>query len=207
MADLNSYLEQLQDFDINEVDWDRIGVWPVAVKIALCIVLIIVLFVACHFFIIKDKNIQLESAQNKEVSLKKSFETKAFEAANLERYRKQMEEMSVILEALISRLPSSIEVPGLLEDIDDKAVEARLDINGIIPQSEVPTEFYIELPISINVTGGYHEFGAFVSGIAGMPRIVTLHDFSISGGGKGNNSELLTMNIVAKTYRYKSQEN
>ncbi|VUD40720.1 hypothetical protein TDB9533_00338 [Thalassocella blandensis] len=206
MADLNSYIEQLQDFDINEVDWDRIGVWPVPVKIILCIILVIVMFVACHFLIIKDKNIQLESEQNKETTLRRSFETKAFEAANLERYRKQMEEMSVILEALISRLPSSIEVPGLLEDIDDKAVESRLAINGIIPQSEVPTEFYIELPIKINVTGGYHEFGAFVSGIAGMPRIVTLHDFTISGS-KGSNSDLLTMDIIAKTYRYKTQEN
>lgn len=206
MADLNSYLEQLQDFDINEVDWERIGVWPVPVKIALCIVIVIVMFVACHFLIIKDKNIQLDSVRNKEVTLKQSFEAKAFEAANLDRYRKQMEEMSVILEALISRLPSSIEVPGLLEDIDDKAVDSRLDINGIIPQSEVPTEFYIELPIRVSVTGGYHEFGAFVSGIAGMPRIVTLHDFTISGG-KGASSDLLTMEIVAKTYRYKSQEN
>ncbi len=205
MADINQYVEQLQNFDINDVDWDRIGVWPVPVKIALCLVVVIAIFVGCHFAIVKDKNIQLRSEQSKELELKKSFESKAFEAANLDRYRKQMEEMSGILNALISRLPSSIEVPDLLEDIDDKALEARLTINGIKPEAEVPTEFHIELPIKISVSGGYHEFGAFVSGIAGMPRIVTLHNFTIRKDGK-EESDLLTMLITAKTYRYKSQE-
>lgn len=209
MADLNKYVEQIQSFDFNEIDWERIGVWPAPIKIILCVLLVVAMLVGCHFLMIKDRTLTLESEQRKEVTLKKSFEEKAYEAANLDRYRQQMEEMSVILEALISRLPSSIEVPGLLEDIDDKALEARLDINGITPQNAVPTEFYIELPIKINVTGGYHEFGAFVSGIAGMPRIVTLHDFSISGrkGGGAANTDLLNMEITAKTYRYKSQEN
>ena len=203
MADLNQYIEQLQNFDINDVDWERIGVWPAPIKIILCIVAVIVILVGCHFLIVKDKNQQLEVEKGQEAQLRRSFETKAYEAANLDRYRKQMQEMSGTLEALVSRLPSTIELPGLIEDIDDKINEARLDMDSITPQQEVPTEFHIERPIKINVTGGYHEFGAFVSGIAGMPRIVTLHNFSIKRKTEGN---LLEMEIMAKTYRYKAQE-
>ena len=203
MADLNKYIEQLQNFDVNDIDWDRIGVWPLPAKIFVCLLAVFVILFACHFFIVKDKNAQLDAAKNKENSLRSSFETKAYEAANLDRYRQQMEEMAGTFNALVSRLPSNIEVPGLLEDIDDKAMEARLDINSINPQQEVQTEFHIELPINISVTGGYHEFGAFVSGIAGMPRIVTLHDFTI---GRNQREGLLDMRITAKTYRYKNQE-
>lgn len=204
MADLNKYVEQLQNFDVNDIDWERIGVWPVPARIFVCLLAAGVILFGCHFFFVKEKNSELESAKNKEVQLRKSFESKAYEAANLERYRQQMQEMSGTLNVLVSRLPSNIEVPGLLEDIDDKAVEARLDIEGIKPEKEVQTEFHIELPIKINVTGGYHEFGAFVSGIAGMPRIVTLHDFSIKRDREQGSS--LSMEIIAKTYRYKSQE-
>lgn len=204
MADLNKYVEQLRNFDINEVDWDKIGVWPAPVKIILCILSAVVILVGCHFLIVKDKNLELERARLSEKDLRKSFEAKAYEAANLDRYRKQMEEMSGTLEALVSRLPGSIEVPALLDDLDDKGLEARLEIETITPQKEVSTEFYIELPILIKVSGGYHEFGAFVSGVAGMPRIVTLHDFSIS---RAANEGMLKMDITAKTYRYKSQEN
>lgn len=204
MADLNQYIEQLQNFDINDVDWDRIGTWPLPAKIFVCIAAVIVIFVACHFLIVKEKNMQLEVSKNKESELRRSFETKAYEAANLERYRAQMREMSGTLQALVSRLPSSIEMPGLLDDLEDKAIEARLDIEAIKPQSEMSTDFYIELPLKINVTGGYHEFGAFVSGIAGMPRIVTLHDFTVER--HRDESGLLKMDILAKTYRYKPQE-
>ncbi|MFL0810374.1 MAG: type 4a pilus biogenesis protein PilO [Agarilytica sp.] len=204
MADLNQYIEQLQNFDINDVDWDRIGTWPAPAKILVCVVAVVVILVACHFLIVKDKNAELGVAKNREVELRKSFETKAYEAANLERYRAQMREMAGTLQALVSRLPSSIEMPGLLDDLEDKAIESRLEIEAIKPQSEVSTDFYIELPLEINVTGGYHEFGAFVSGIAGMPRIVTLHDFTVVR--EKQESGMLKMDITAKTYRYKPQE-
>ena len=94
-------------------------------------------------------------------------------------------------------------MPGLLEDIDEKGVGSRLVIDSITLQPEKPAEFYVELPIDIKVTGGYHEFGSFVSGIAGMPRIVTLHNFSISR--KKDSSSALVMEIQAKTYRYRNQ--
>ncbi|TVZ40571.1 type IV pilus assembly protein PilO [Alteromonadaceae bacterium 2753L.S.0a.02] len=209
MADLNKMMEQLQNFDINDVDWDRVGVWPVAVRIILSALAATAIIVAGYFFMVKEKNRELEVVKQKEVTLKQSFEQKAYEAANLDRYRAQMKEMEESFGALVSRLPTDTEVPGLLEDIDDKGVESRLSIDSIALQDEVSTEFHIELPIKIKVSGGYHEFGAFVSGIAGMPRIVTLHDFQIvkSNPGKGAASNSpLNMDIIAKTYRYKSQE-
>lgn len=204
MADLNKYMEQLQSFDVNDIDWDRIGVWPLPARIFLFLVAGVALVFACHFFIVKEKNEQLSSVERQEVTLYKSFESKAFEATNLERYRLQMVEMEQTFGTLVSRLPSDTEVPGLLEDIDDKGVESRLDIEKIELQAEKSTEFHIELPIKIIVKGGYHEFGTFVSGIAGMPRIVTLHDFKVGAAGK--DSGQLTMEIIAKTYRYKGRE-
>jgi len=209
MADLNKYIEDLQNLDLSDIDWDRVGVWPLPVKAFLCLVAAGLIIFAGYFFIVKDKKEELAMAERKEVQLKKSFEQKAFEAANLDEYRQQMEEMEQTFGALVSRLPTDTEVPGLLEDIDDKGVESRLTIKSIALQKERATEFHIELPIKIVVTGGYHEFGAFVSGVAGMPRIVTLHDFKIDKTGqKGpiSNSEL-KMEILAKTYRYKSQGN
>ncbi|WP_045857377.1 type IV pilus inner membrane component PilO [Teredinibacter purpureus] len=209
MADMNQLIEQLQGFDINDVDWDRVGVWPVAVRVLLCFFAAAAIVVAGYFLVVQEKNHELDIAKNKEVQLKTSFETKAFEAANLDRYRQQMLEMKESFGTLVSRLPTDTEVPGLLEDIDNKGVESRLSIQSIALQNEVSTEFYIELPIKINVSGGYHEFGAFVSGVAGMPRIVTLHNFRISkpssSSGAGLTNSTLTMEIIAKTYRYKSQ--
>ena len=200
MADIREYIEQLQDLDFNEIDWERIGVWPLPARVFLIVLAVIAIFVACHFVIVKDKLSQLEFAQEKEQTLRKSFQDKAFDAANLERYRVQMIEMDKSFGALISRLPSDTEVPDLLEDIDDKGVESRLTIDTIDLQSEIASEFYIELPIQINVSGGYHEFGTFISGVAGMPRIVTLHDFAIQE--KSGQAGLLNMTITAKTYRY-----
>ena len=204
MADINEYVEKLREFDFNDIDWDRVGVWPLPGRILLFVLAIIAIFTACHFLIVSEKNTQLKTAKAKETTLRKSFETKAYDAANLERYRIQMQEMEASFSALVDRLPSDTEVPGLIEDIDDKGVESRLTIKSIDLQGEQATEFHIELPINISVEGGYHEFGAFVSGVAGMPRIVTLHDFSISENSR--ESGLLTMNVVAKTYRYKSAE-
>lgn len=207
MADLNKYMEQLQSLDINDIDWDRVGVWPIPARIFLCLLAAGLIVFAGYYFIVKDKNKERDIAASQEVDLRRSFEAKAYEAANLDAYRQQMEEMKESFGALVSRLPTDTEVPGLLEDIDDKGVESRLIIKSIDLKPEVSTEFHIELPINISVTGGYHEFGAFVSGIAGMPRIVTLHDFKISKAGAKDAASTgdLSMDILAKTYRYKTQ--
>lgn len=153
---------------------------------------------------VKDLQVTLDSVVREEATLKESFQARAFQAANLEAYREQMAEMEKSFGALVAQLPSDTEVPGLLEDIDEKGSDSGLIIKSIELRPEVVAEFYVELPISINVTGTYHDMGSFVSGVAGMPRIVTLHDYVIKKAAKDNG--LLDMTILAKTYRYKNQD-
>lgn len=196
-------LEQIKNFDINEVDVEKIGVWPLPIKILVCIALAAVVFAGTYYFKIKDLNEQLQRAANQETTLRRNFEQKSFQASNLAAYREQMEEMEKSFGALLSRLPSDTEVPGLLEDIDARGSESGLTINSIRLEAERQAEYYVELPISIDVEGGYHDLGGFVSGVAGMPRIVTLHDYTIQS--RPGSSEL-AMQIQAKTYRYKAQE-
>lgn len=200
---LEDTLEQLRNFDVNDIDFERIGVWPLPGRIAVCVLLVVLVFAGTYYFKIKDLNTQLDRVVAEESSLRKSFEQKSFEAANLDDYRQQMREMEAAFDALLSRLPEDTEVPGLLEDIDARGSESGLNINSITLGDEQETEFYVELPISINVEGGYHDMGSFISGVAGMPRIVTLHDFNIErkdGGGE------LVMQVEAKTYRYIPQD-
>lgn len=200
---LEDTLEQLRNFDVNDIDFERIGVWPLPGRIAVCVLLVVLVFAGTYYLKIKDLNTQLDRAVAEESSLRKSFEQKSFEAANLDDYRQQMREMEASFDALLSRLPEDTEVPGLLEDIDARGSESGLNINSITLNDEQETEFYVELPISINVEGGYHDMGSFISGVAGMPRIVTLHDFNIErkdGGGE------LVMQVEAKTYRYIPQD-
>lgn len=203
MADINEFFEQVKNFNLADVDWERVGVWPAPGRIFLFVLAIILILSGGYYFFVKDKNAELAGAERKEVSLKSQFEKKAHEAANLEKYRQQMEEMQASFGALVKQLPSDTEVPGLLEDIDEKGIDSRLAIQSITLQPERVSEFYVELPIEIKVSGGYHEFGAFVSGVAGMPRIVTLHDFEIQ---KDRSSSNLNMTVQAKTYRYREQE-
>ena len=146
-------------------------------------------------------NVAYDMSVSKEADLKRSFESKSFQAANLDAYREQMKEMEKSFGALVSQLPSDTEVPGLLEDIDEKGSDSGLMINRIELQNETVAEFYVELPINIEVQGGYHDLGSFVSGIAGMPRIVTLHDYEIT-----DKDGQLLMTIADKTYRYKSED-
>lgn len=194
-------LEQLQNFDVNDIDWERIGVWPLAARVAVCVVAAVAILCGAFFMVVEDLNMKKERVVAKEADLRRSFERKSYQAANLDGYRSQMLEMEESFGALVKQLPSDTEVPGLLEDIDEKGAESNLIIDSIDLKPEVIGEFYVELPIDINVHGGYHDLGTFVSGIAGMPRIVTLHDYAIIS--KDGN---LTMNIAAKTYRYKSQD-
>ena len=140
-------------------------------------------------------------AAKKELKLLEQYESKAFQAANLDAYRQQMIELDETFGALLKQLPKDTEVPGLLEDITEVAYGSGLSMKSISLQPERASEFYIELPIKIDVTGNYHDFGSFVSGVAALPRIVTLHDYSITQ----TNGTLLNLVIEAKTYRYKAE--
>lgn len=204
MTDMQKFVEDLRGFDVNDIDFNRVGVWPLPGKVLLALIASAAIIGACYFFMIKDKQASLDTEASKEQNLRSDFTEKAHEAANLQTYRDQMVEMEESFGALVSRLPSDTEVPGLLEDIDDKGVESRLVINKISLKPEQAKQVHIELPIEVNVSGGYHEFGAFVSGVAGMPRIVTLHDFEIRP--ESGDSGLLVMQMTAKTYRYKRED-
>lgn len=197
-------MRSLREFDLGDLDFENVGSWPGAIKFIIFVVVLAAVLVGGYYYHIEELQLQLEKVEKKEVKLKQEFEKKAFQAANLDAYRQQMVEMEESFGALVSQLPSETEVPGLLEDITNKGLLNGLNIASIDLLKETSREFYVELPIAIVASGSYHDLGAFISGMAGLPRIVTLHDFNISL--KGNNANNLQMKIIAKTYRYKDGE-
>lgn len=198
--------EQMQEFDVNELSLENIGTWPLLVKIICWVVIFAGLIFGGYKLVISDLLIDRENAIAREASLKQDFEKKAFQAANLEAYRKQMVEMEESFGALVSQLPSDTEVPGLLEDITSKGLDSGLSFETIDLQPERAREFYIELPIKIVANGTYHDMGAFVSGVASLPRIVTLTDFEINPKGARRDNSNLELKITANTYRYREPE-
>jgi type IV pilus assembly protein PilO len=199
---LSASVNELKSFDWNSLsDPASIGVWPAAVKFLMAAVIFIACLAAGYWFWIKNLQTEFQRVAAEEVGLRADFETKALLASNLEAYRAQMVEMEEIFGELLSQLPGETEVPGLLEDITFTGLGSGLEFSVIQLQNEVAQEFYIELPINMAVVGSFHDFGAFVSGVASLSRIVTLHDFTISAAQ--NRSEL-NMQITAKTYRYNS---
>jgi len=196
-------MRSLSEFDVNDLDFDNVGAWPIAIKVIIWALLLAAVLAGGYYYHIKDMQLQLVAIEAEEERLKKDFEGKAFQAANLEAYKRQMEEMQESFGALVSQLPSDTEVPGLLEDITNKGLLNGLEIKTIDLLAEQSKEFYIELPISISASGNYHDLGAFISGMAGLPRIVTLHDFSIVASKVPG---MLDLSLVAKTYRYKDEE-
>jgi len=197
-------LQALNEFDLGDLDFENIGTWPLAAKLVAGLLVFIGLLVAGYYYHIEGLQARLAQVENQELELKRDFEKKAFEASNLDAYKRQMIEMEESFGALVSQLPSDTEVPGLLEDITNKGEQNGLVIDTIDLLDEVPQEFYVELPIQINAVGSYHDLGAFISGMAGLPRIVTLHDFDIRAPGEETNK--LEMNILAKTYRYRDDD-
>ena len=153
-----------------------------------------------YWFHTKDQLLVLEDAEKKEQDLKLVFEKKAKQAVNLEAYEKQLDEMRESFGAMLRQLPNETEVADLLVDVSQTGLASGLEFELFQPQAENPLEFYAELPINIRVIGNYHEFGEFVSGVAALPRIVTLHNISISRVDA--TSTTLAMNLTAKTYRY-----
>ncbi|WP_293267406.1 type 4a pilus biogenesis protein PilO [Neptunomonas sp.] len=191
-----------QGFDPNNMDINSAGNWPVGVKVVIYfLILIIVVYAGIHFYV-SEKHVQLEREIQKESRLKQEFEKKSFQVANLTALRKQMEDVEVKFSELLGQLPTDKEVPGLLEDISDIGRAAGLEIDEIALEGELQEKFYIELPINIEVKGTYHQMGQFVSGVAAIERIVTLHDYTL----KPTDDGMLEMAISAKTYRYDDTE-
>lgn len=200
--DFQELNDKLSSFDVNDIDWNNMGSWPLVGRVVFAAIVLISILTALYFVDIQGKSVELERIGQEEDSLKQSFETKAFRVANLEAYKKQLTEIEESFGTLLRQLPRDTEVPGLLEDITSAAVGASLEIKSIALEKEVETEYYTELPIKIDVVGEYHDFGVFVSAVAGLGRIVTLHDFEVS---KSSDTKL-NLKITAKTYRYSTED-
>ncbi|QIR13322.1 type 4a pilus biogenesis protein PilO [Shewanella aestuarii] len=183
----------------NDIDFENIGAWPKLVKIVFAAFLSICVIGASYYLFIADTIAVMESEQNKEIELKADFETKYRLAANLKLYREQLVVMEAQFAELLKMLPSENEMPGLLDDVTFVATDAGLKINSLDWDNEIERDFYIEFPIRLNVEGDYHQIGNMVSGVAKLPRIVSLHDFTITHKENGG----LSMAILAKTYRFK----
>ena len=190
-------------FDASQFDnleLENIGQWPAAAKLLLAIFLAVVVLGLGYMGLISDQIKQLDRAYAEEVTLKQSYRTKYHIAANLDLFRAQMIEAEDTFANQLRSLPNSHETPGLLDDITFVGTTSGLDFVKLEWQPEISKEIYIELPIDIEVIGPYHSFGQFVSKIAGLPRIVTLHDFNIEIAESDN--ETLNLKLQAKTYRY-----
>ncbi len=189
---------------LNELDINEPGEWPKIIKVLVISLLCIALLAAGYYGIIKDKQIELEALEQKELALRTEFEDKQAKAFNLDAYREQMKEMRVVFSSMLKQLPRKSEVADLLIDISRTGLVNGLEFELFKPESERPVDFYAELPISMRVTGNYHQFGEFVSAIAALPRIVTLHNLTMSPIAE--TSGKMTMDITAKTYRYFDEE-
>jgi len=192
------------DLNLGSLDPAEMGSWPITVK-AVIIVLILTVTVGLGIWLDTVKQLEeVEQLSGKELRLRQTFETKQGKAVNLEAYKKQLAEMKRSFGTMLRQLPSKTEVADLLVDISQAGLASGLEFQLFQPSAERPVEFYAELPIKLEMTGYYHEFGQFVSGIAALPRIVTLHNFSIRP--KSSKDDLLTMTAIAKTYRYLDEE-
>lgn len=185
---------------LNELDINEPGEWPQVIKAIAILLLCVALLITGYYMVIKDKKVELEGLEQKEQVLKTEFEIKQAKAFNLEAYREQMKEMRVVFTSMLQQLPRKSEVADLLIDISRTGLVNGLEFELFKPENERPVDFYAELPISMKVTGNYHQFGEFVSAVAALPRIVTLHNFTMSGVNESSGN--MTMDITAKTYRY-----
>lgn len=201
---LNFDIADLQK--INELDFREAGNWPVPAKAAVCVVIFLALLGAGYWFLIKSQIAELDSARRDEPTLKQTYKTKYAKVANLDEYRKQLKDMRASFGTLLRQLPSKTEVDSLLRDISRTAQTDGLEQRLFQPQSEVKKDFYAEKPIRMQVTGNFHQLAKFVSDVAALPRIVTLHNISIKpANSKTEGSDILVMNLTAKIYRYLEQ--
>ena len=206
-----NFVEQLQQLDFKDL-----GRWPFLFRaLGVLIVFVFMTILLVWWFVWSDNGNRpaLLRARAEQVTLWETFDQKQRKASNLEAYRQQLAEIERTFGAMLRQLPGKTEVPSLLVDISQTGLAAGLQERLFQPGTETRKDFYAELPIKIQLTGGYHEFGLFVSGIAALPRIVTLHDIEITRSGRTTSrkgapapSDELTLNLTAKTYRYLDED-
>src|SRR5688572_7104670 len=197
-----SFIDELRSLDTNDP-----GRWPLPIRIgAVALVFAAAVAFGVYMFVIKSEMPLLERAQQTETDLRKQFEDRQRKAANFDAYRAQLAEIERDFGAMLRQLPGKTEVPSLLVDISQTGLGAGLEEQLFQPTGEIQKDFYAELPIKLRYTGSYHELGNFVSGIAALPRIVTLHDISIRRLSDTASPDELALDVTAKTYRYLDEE-
>jgi type IV pilus assembly protein PilO len=189
--------------DLRGIDPRDPGRWPFAVRALATVICFVVFAVALiYFFVWTDRMPQLQQREDQEQQLRTEYKSKHAKAVNLAVYKQQLADIEKSFGAMLRQLPSKTEVPNLLVDISQTGLAAALQEKLFQPGQEIKRDFYAELPIKITLTGSYHDFGAFVSGIAALPRIVTLHDIQITPIEKNGGFDQLQLDLTAKTYRY-----
>lgn len=200
MNKLKELWDQLRNLDPNDP-----GRWPAGVRLGTVILLfVIAASFGYYYFVWKAKRPLLLEVRSEETQLWSTLNQKARKAANLQAYKDQLAEIEKSFGAMLRQLPNKTEVPNLLVDISQSGLAAGLEENLFQPLGENRRDFYAELPITIRLTGGYHEMGKFASDVAALPRIVTLHDIEITPPGRGQEDQVL--NVTAKTYRYLDED-
>lgn len=187
---------------LNELELNNIGEWPGIAKALVVLLLFGGVAGAWYYFDTSEQLVSLESVENEEFELRASFEAKQQQAANLDAYRQQLAEMKESFGAMLRQLPDKTEVPALLVDVSQTGLAAGLEFELFQPAGEELKDFYAELPIQVRVKGRYHDFGRFISGLAALPRIVTIHDVAIPKASGGGGEENLKLTATVKTYRY-----
>ena len=192
-----SFADDLRNLDVNDV-----GRWPLLFRAGVIgIVFVLVVCAGIWFTIVKDKHPQLQRAEDEERNLKLTFENKQKKAANYDAYKTQLAQIEQSFGTMLRQLPGETEIPSLIVDISQTGLASGLQERLFQPQPEIPRDFYAEKPITIRLSGGYHEIANFVSGVAALPRIVTLHNISITQDGT-ESFDQLTLDVTAQTYRY-----
>jgi type IV pilus assembly protein PilO len=192
----------MKNIDLKDINFKTSGTWPTELKYLVCGFIVFVILLAAWFLVIKDKRDEMLRLEGDEVVLRTEFENKQARAANLEPLKQQLAQMEIILQRMLRQLPSKNEMPDLIVDVSQQALASGISNELFQPGAEEPREFYAEKPIAIRMVGDYHQFGAFMSGVASLPRVVimTMHDISLKP--RGANNELLEMAGTIKTYRY-----
>lgn len=191
--------------NLDEINWDfnEAGNWPTAIKAAAIVLVSVILLGAWVYFDTLDQWDDLKKIEQKETALKKTFERKQAKAVNLDAYKQQLSDMQEQFGAMLQQLPNKTQIADLLVDVSQAGLASGLEFSLFQPSGEKRKDFYAEKPIKLTVVGSYHEFGEFVSNLAALPRIVTLHNVSLTPAGKGGQ---MTMNATAKTYRYLDED-
>jgi type IV pilus assembly protein PilO len=194
-------MDELRSLDVNDV-----GRWPFVFRAAVIVIVFVAVVAAGVWFtIVKDKHPQLVRAEQEEATLKVTFENKQRKAANYDAYKAQLAQIEQSFGTMLRQLPGETEIPSLIVDISQTGLASGLQEKLFQPQPEIPRDFYAEKPIRIRLSGGYHEIANFVSGVAALPRIVTLHDINITPEDQ-DTYDNLSMEVTAKTYRYLDEE-